>query len=70
VSGARPRVRLSGTAVAYLVVTVFAVVFVSVLGIVLGLLGVLHGHYEGSRGWMALCGALAAVALALELTRL
>ena len=54
----------------YLVVTVFAVIWVSVLGIVLGLLGAMHGFYEGRRGWMALCGVLAAAALALELARL
>ena len=54
----------------YLAVTVFAVIWISVLGIVLGLLGVMHGFCEGRRGWMALCGALAAAALALELSRL
>ena len=62
--------RLSPAEIGYLAVTVFAVAFVSVLGIVLGLLGALHGHYEGSRWWTALCGGLAAVALALELLRL
>ena len=54
----------------YLLGTVFAVIWISVLGIVLGVLGAMHGFYEGRRGWMALCGALAAVALALELIRL
>ncbi len=62
--------RPSRAQVAYLAVTVFAVAFVSVLGILLGLLGALHGHYEGSRGWMVLFAALAAVALGLELARL
>jgi len=54
----------------YLVATVFAVIWISVLGIVLGLLGAMHGFYEDRRGWMILCGALAAAALALELVRL
>lgn len=54
----------------YLVATIFAVIWISVLGIVLGLLGVMHGFYEDRRGWMAVCGVLAAVALALELLRL
>jgi hypothetical protein len=54
----------------YLVVTIFAVVWISVLGILLGVLGAMHGYYEGRRGWMILCGALAAIALALELWRL
>jgi hypothetical protein len=54
----------------YLVVTVFAVVWLSALGILLGVLGAMHGFYEGRRRWMVLCGALAAVALALELSRL
>lgn len=57
-------------AAAYLAVTVFAVVWISAVGILLGVLGVMHGFYEGRRRWMALCGALAAVALALELARL
>jgi hypothetical protein len=64
------RLRLSGAQAAYLVATVFAVVFLSALGILLGALGVLHGFYEGSKGWMAVCGALAAIALGLELARL
>ena len=54
----------------YLVVTVFAVIWISVVGILLGVLGVMHGSYEGRRAWMAICGALAAVALGLELSRL
>ena len=54
----------------YLVVTVFAVIWISVLGILLGVLGAMHGFYEGRRRWMVLCGALAAIALALELLRL
>lgn len=54
----------------YLVGTLFCVLFISVLGIILGLLGVLHGYHEGTRGWMAVCGLLAAVALGLELARL
>lgn len=54
----------------YLVATIFAVIWISVLGIVLGLLGAMHGFYEDRRGWMTVCLALAAVALALELLRL
>jgi uncharacterized membrane protein len=61
---------LSGWEAAYLLLTVFAVVWISVVGIVLGVLGVMHGYYEDRRGWTALCGALAAAALALELSRL
>ena len=64
------RLRPSGPEAAYLVATVFAVAFLSAVGILLGLLGALHGFYEGSKGWTALCGALAAVALGLELSRL
>lgn len=56
--------------VVYLLVAVFAVIWVSVLGILLGILGAMHGVYEGRRWWMVLCGALAAVALAFELVRL
>lgn len=54
----------------YLAVTVFAVIWFSVLGVILGLFGVMHGVYEDKRGWAVLCGALAAVALALELRAL
>jgi uncharacterized membrane protein YvbJ len=64
------RIPLSGWEAVYLAVTVFAVIWISVVGIVLGLLGAMHGFYEDRRGWTALCGALAAVALALELSRL
>jgi hypothetical protein len=62
--------RPSAAEAGYLVVTLFAVVFVSALGILLALLGVLHGYHEGTRGWMVLCGTLAVVALGLELSRL
>ena len=54
----------------YLVITIFAVIWVSVIGIVLGALGAMHGFYEDRRTWMVLCAALAAIALALELSRL
>ena len=54
----------------YLVLTVFAVVWISVLGIVLGALGAMHGFYEDRRPWMVLCVVLAVVALGLELWRL
>jgi hypothetical protein len=64
------RVKLSPAEALFLAVTLFAVIFVSVLGILLGLLGALHGHYEGSRTWTVVCLALAAVALGLELARL
>jgi hypothetical protein len=61
---------LSWWEVAFLAATVFAVIWVSVLGIVLGLLGAMHGFYEDRRWWMVTCGVLAAIALALELVRL
>ena len=64
------RIPLSRWEAVYLAGTLFAVVWVSVLGIVLGLLGAMHGFYEDRRGWMILCGALAAIALGLELWRL
>ncbi len=54
----------------YLVITIFAVIWISVLGIVLGALGAMHGFYEDRRVWMAVCLVLAGVALALELSRL
>ena len=54
----------------YLALTIAAVIWVSVLGILLGVLGVMHGHYEGRTWWAVLCGALAAAALGLELSRL
>ena len=54
----------------YLVATVFAVIWISVLGILLGVLGAMHGFYEGRRWWMVLCIVLAAIALAFELVRL
>ena len=54
----------------YLVVTVFAVIWISVVGIVLAALGAMHGFYERGRRWMLLCLALGAIALGLELSRL
>lgn len=54
----------------YLALTLFAVIWLSVLGVVLGLLGVMHGYFEERRTWMVVCGVLAAAGLALELSRL
>ena len=61
---------LSRWEVVYLVALVFAVIWISALGILLGVLGAMHGFYEGRRWWMASCGGLGAIALALELLRL
>src|SRR5689334_11219594 len=55
---------------AYLVLTVAVLLWVSFLAIILGALGVLHGYYEQRPGWMAVCGAITAVALGLELVKL
>ena len=61
-----PRPSLSPLEAVYLAVTVFCVLWISVLGIVLGLLGALHGYYENRWGLLLLFAALAALALGLE----
>ena len=67
---ALPRPDLSVPEGAFLAITVFSAFFVSVLGIVLGLIGVMHGVYEDKRWLAALFGALALVAAAKELLAL
>ena len=65
-----PHVRISGWEALYLAITVFAVLFVSALGILLGVLGVMHGHFEGKRWFLVVFAALAVIALAFELAEL
>ena len=62
-----PRPALSGWTWAYLAVTAFFVVYVPVLGALLGAIGVMHGVFEGLPRWIALCGLLTAVGVALAL---
>ena len=54
----------------WLVATVFAVAFVSALGILLAVLGGLHAYYEDRRGMLAVYAVLGVVAAGLELSRL
>ena len=55
-----PRPAISGWAWAYLAITVFFVVYVPVLGALLGVGGIAHGVFEGLPRWIALCAALTA----------
>ena len=61
-----PEIAISPLEWVYLAATVFAVLWISVLGIVLGLIGALHGYYEDKWWLMLLFAALAALALGLE----
>ena len=54
----------------WLVITVFAVPFLSALAILLAVLGGLHGFYEGRRGLVAIYAVLGVIAAGLELARL
>jgi hypothetical protein len=51
-------------------VTLFAAIWISVLGAILAVFGLLHGRFEGKRVLMALHAALLVLAVVLELTRL
>ena len=62
------RIPLTRYEALYLALCVALLIWLSFLAIVAGLLGVLHGYYEGRRGWVALCGLIAAAGLALELS--
>jgi hypothetical protein len=63
-----PRPSLSRLEAIYLAVTVFFVAYVSALGLVLAVLGAMHGFYEGRRWLLAVFALLAVLALAIELT--
>jgi hypothetical protein len=54
----------------WLAATVFAVVFVSALGILLAALGGMHAYYEDRRGLLVLFAVLGVIAAGLELSRL
>jgi hypothetical protein len=54
----------------WLVATVFAVAFVSALGILLAVLGGMHAYYEDRRGMLAIYAVLGAIGATLELSRL
>jgi hypothetical protein len=54
----------------YLALTVAAVVWVTVLGLLMAVLGVMHGWYEQRFGVLAAFAVLAAVAAALEVARI
>jgi hypothetical protein len=58
---------LEGT---WLAATVFAVAFVSALGLFLAFLGGMHGYFEGRRTMLVLYAVLGVVAAALELSKL
>jgi hypothetical protein len=64
------RVEISAWEAGYLAITVFAVLWVSALGILLGVLGAMHGFYEGKRWFLAVSAVLAVIALAFELAEL
>ena len=65
-----PRPALSGWAWAYLAIALFFVLYVPVLGALLGALGLMHGIFEGLPRWIALCGLLTAAGAALALAPL
>ena len=54
----------------YVVLTVLAVIWITVLGLVMAIIGVMHGWYEQRRGVVAFFAGLAVVAAALEIRRL
>ena len=76
VAAERERFRLelpgqpSAMALVYFGLTVFAVLWISVLGLIMALLGALHGFYEQHVPTIAVFGALAILAAALEVSRL
>ena len=65
-----PHVQISAWEALFLAITVFAALFVSALGILLGVLGAMHGYYEGKRWLLVVFAALAAISLAFELAQL
>ena len=65
-----PRPEISIPEAAFLAATVFCAFFVSVLGLVLALLGVMHGVFEDRRGVIAVFAVLALVAAGLEIRAL
>jgi hypothetical protein len=65
-----PRPEITPLEAAWLAATAFAVAFVSALGILLAVLGAMHGVYEARRWLVALYVVLGVVALARELSRL
>lgn len=70
-----PRVRmrevgLSAIDAVLLAVTLFFVLFVSALGILCAVLGMMHGYYESRRGLLAAYAVLGAVVAAFELSAL
>jgi hypothetical protein len=65
-----PRPSVSVAEGAWLAATVFCVAFVSALGILLAVLGGMHGVYEGRRGLVAAYVVLGVIAAARELSRL
>jgi hypothetical protein len=67
---ALPRPELTALEAAWLVLTAFAVAFISALGILLAVLGGMHAHFEGRRALLAVFAALGVVAAGLELARL
>ena len=64
------RPELTALEALWLVATVFAVAFVSALGILLAVLGALHAHYEDRRGLLIAYAVLGVIAAGLEISRL
>ena len=62
--------RVSWVAVGLFAGTLFAVLWITVLGLGLALFGVAHGHFERQPRVMVAYGALAVLAAALEIARL
>ena len=65
---ARPE--LTALEALWLVATVFAVAFVSALGILLAVLGGMHAYYEDRRGLLIVYAILGVIGAGLEISRL
>jgi hypothetical protein len=65
-----PRPEVTAVEAAWLAGTVFAVAFVSALGILMAVLGGMHAVYESRRWLIAAYVVLGAIAALLELSRL
>ena len=63
-------VPVTRTEAGYLAATLFAVTFITVLGLVMAILGAMHGVYEGRRVLLGAFVGLALVAAGLEVARL
>lgn len=67
---AQPSTGLGPGETLYLALTIAAVLWVTVLGLVMAIIGAMHGWYEDRYWLLAFYAALVAVAAALEIGRL